>query len=154
MITFKPIAYVKSPRKEITDDFWGGIISEITLADDFDESAFQGIGEFSHLEIIFYFDKVKDEKIKTGSHNPRNNPDWPKVGIFAHRGKNRPNKLGLSLVRLIDCKGRSIFVKWLDAIDGTLVLDIKPVIKEFLPLPDEEIIQPIWATELMKDYWK
>ena len=56
MITLKPIAFVKNSRTEISDDFWGGIISEITLTDDFDESAFKGIGEFSHLEIIFYFD--------------------------------------------------------------------------------------------------
>lgn len=154
MITLKPIAFVKNSRKEISDDFWGGIISEIILSDDFDETALQGIEEFSHLEIIFYFDKVESDKIKTGSHHPRNNPDWPEVGIFAQRGKNRPNKLGLSLVRLIERKGKSIFVKWLDAIDGTPILDIKPVIKEFLPLPDEEIMQPKWADELMTDYWK
>jgi len=154
MFTLKPIAHVKNSRNEISDDFWGGIISEITLTVDFDESALRGIEEFSHREIIFYFDKVENDKIKTGSHHPRNNPDWPEVGIFAQRGKNRPNRLGLSLVRLIERNGRSLFVKWLDAINGTPVLDIKPVIREFIHEPGEEIIQPAWKGELMRNYWK
>jgi len=154
MFTVMPIAFVKNSRKEISDDYWGGIISEITLTDEFDESALKGIEEFSHLEIIFYLDKVESDKIKTGAHHPRNNPNWPEVGIFAQRGKNRPNKLGLSLVRLIELKGKTLFVKWLDAIDGTPVLDIKPVIREFQLEPGEEIMQPKWANELMADYWK
>jgi len=39
----------------------------------------------------------------------------------------------------------------LDAIDETPVLDIKPVMKEFLPMAD--VKQPSWSTELMKNYW-
>jgi tRNA-Thr(GGU) m(6)t(6)A37 methyltransferase TsaA len=154
MFTIKPVAFVKNTRNDVSDDFWGGIVSEITLTDEFDESAFKGIEEFSHLEIIFCFNRVEDDNIRKSSHHPRNNPAWPEVGIFAMRGKNRPNKLGLSLVRLIELKGRTLFVKWLDAINGTPVLDIKPVIKEFLPEPGEQIIQPAWASELMRDYWK
>jgi len=152
MFTIKPIAFVKNSRNEISDDFWGGIISEITLTDDFDESALTGIEEFSHLEIIFYFDKVEDDKIRKSSHHPRNNPDWPEVGIFAQRGKNRPNKLGLTIAKLkkVDCK--TLFVEGLDAIDGTPVIDIKPVIIEFLP--QVGVKQPEWASELMRDYWK
>lgn len=154
MITLKPIAFVRNSRKEVTDDFWGGIISEITLADEFDESALMGIEEFSHLEIIFYFDKVSADSIETGALHPRNNPDWPEVGIFVQRRKNRPNRLGLSLVRLLERKGKTLFVKWLDAIDGTPVMDIKPVVKEFHLEQGEEIHQPEWATALMKNYWK
>ncbi|HEY3250676.1 MAG TPA: hypothetical protein VGK25_06115 [Ignavibacteria bacterium] len=55
--------------------------------------------------------------------------------------------------QLIESKGRSLFVKWLDAIDGSPVLDIKPV-SEFLPETSEQVRQPAWTTELMKDYWK
>jgi tRNA (adenine37-N6)-methyltransferase len=153
-IELTPVAYIKNSREQITDDYWGDVISEIRLTDDFDENALKGIDEFSHLEIIFYFDKVEGGNIKTGASHPRNNKDWPETGIFAQRGKNRPNQLGLTLVRFINRKGKSLFVKWLDAIDGTPVLDIKPVIKEFLSEPGEEIKQPVWAGELMKDYWK
>jgi tRNA (adenine37-N6)-methyltransferase len=48
--------------------------------------------------------------------------------------------------------GRSLSVEGLDARDGTPVLDIKPVMQEFLPLGP--IHQPDWSQELMKDYWK
>ena len=60
--------------------------------------------------------------------------------------------IGLSAVKIISRKQKSLFVSGLDAIDGTPVLDIKPVIREFLPA--EEIRQPEWATELMQNYWK
>jgi tRNA (adenine37-N6)-methyltransferase len=74
------------------------------------------------------------------------------VGIFAQRKKDRPNAIGLTIAELIKHEGNKIWVKNLDAIDGTPVLDIKPVMKEFLPAAD--VIQPPWAGELMKDYWK
>ncbi len=65
MFNIKPIAFVKNSRNEVSDDFWGGIVSEITLTNEFDESALKGIDEFSHLEIIFYFDRVEDDKIRS-----------------------------------------------------------------------------------------
>lgn len=147
-----PVAYVKNSRKEISDDFWGAIISEIELTYDFSGSALKGIEDFSHLEIIFYFDKVSTEKINFGSSKPRNNPNWPDTGVFAQRGKNRPNRLGSTIAELINITGKILHVRGLDAIDGTPVLDIKPVIREFLP--QTEVTQPDWAGELMVDYWK
>lgn len=152
MITSEPVAFVKNSRDQISDDYWGGIISEITLTDKFSADALTGIEEFSHLEIVFYFDKVDEGKIKSGSDHPRNNKDWPSTGIFAQRGKNRPNRIGLTIVKLVKKEDRTLFVSGLDAIDGTPVLDIKPVIREFLP--KEEIKQPDWAGELMQNYWK
>jgi len=62
-----------------------------------------------------------------------------------------PNQLGLCTVELMGHTGRTIKVKYLDAIDGTPVLDIKPVFKEFEGKGD--IKQPQWSVELMKDYW-
>jgi tRNA-Thr(GGU) m(6)t(6)A37 methyltransferase TsaA len=147
----KPIAYVNNPRTAIEDDNWGAVISEITLTDEFSADAIAGIDQFSHLEIIFYFDQVTDEKIKTGARHPRNNKDWPLTGIFAQRGKNRPNKLGLCTCEVIGQNGKTVTVKGLDAINGTPVLDIKPVMKEFQP--KGKVKQPEWATELMKNYW-
>jgi tRNA (Thr-GGU) A37 N-methylase len=60
--------------------------------------------------------------------------------------------LGATIVKIIKREGVQLFVKGLDAIDGTPVLDIKPVMKEFLPRG--EVSQPDWATELMKNYWE
>lgn len=147
---FYPVATVKNDRKNLSDDFWGSVISVIELNADIPADAFNGIEEFSHLEIIFHFDKADKSKIVFSGH-PRGNKDWPAVGIFAQRKKDRPNGIGLTVVELVKREGNTIWVKYLDAIDGTPVLDIKPVIKEFLP--SKEIKQPAWTSELMKDYW-
>jgi tRNA (Thr-GGU) A37 N-methylase len=48
------------------------------------------------------------------------------VGVFASRSPTRPNKLGLTLVRLLSIKGNEVTVKGLDAFDGSPVFDIKP----------------------------
>ena len=52
-----PIAYVTNNRKDIEDDNWGSIISTIELVDNMNESTLEGIQEFSHLEIVFYFEQ-------------------------------------------------------------------------------------------------
>ena len=142
---------VKNTRKEILDDNWAGIISEIELTAGMPVETLDGIEGFSHLELIYIFDRVNETDVVLKSAHPRENPDWPKVGIFAQRKKNRPNRLGLTLVELVKKEGRILTVKYLDAIDGTPILDIKPVMKEFLP--KSEVKQPQWSTELMKDYW-
>jgi tRNA-Thr(GGU) m(6)t(6)A37 methyltransferase TsaA len=151
IINLSPIATVKNIRAEIEDDHWGDIVSVIELEPAFSEEALFQIEFYSHAEIIFYFHLVDENKIETGARHPRNNTEWPKAGIFAQRGKNRPNRLGVTTVKILKREGRQLFVQGLDAIDGTPVLDIKPVMKEFLPR--EEIHQPVWATELMKNYW-
>lgn len=150
-IEFLPVAYVKNTRKEITDDFWGGLVSEITLTDDFSEKALNGIEDFSHVEIIFYFDKADKTKVISSGH-PRGNKEYPEVGIFVQRKKDRPNHIGLTISKILKREGKKLFVTGLDAIDGTPVLDIKPVLQEFLPL--EEVFQPEWSKDLLKDYWK
>ncbi len=151
-IELTPIGYVKNSRKEVTDDFWGKVISEIELTDEFTPEALKGITEYSHAEVIFYFDKADKEKVLKGSRHPRGNKEWPLTGVFAHRVKDRPNHLGHTIVNIVSSNGNVLTVKGLDAVDGTPVLDIKPVLKEFLPR--EEVTQPAWASELMKDYWK
>jgi tRNA (adenine37-N6)-methyltransferase len=150
--TIKPIAFVKNSRQEVEDDNWGSIISEIELVEEINEAALIGISDFTHLDIIFYFDQVKDEQIQYNTRHPRNNTEYPKVGIFAQRGKNRPNKLGLTAVELLNHTARIITVRGLDAINGTPIIDIKPIMKEFLP--KNEIKQPDWSKSLMKNYWE
>ena len=151
MIALSPIGTVKNTRRLVEDDHWGNVVSVIELNSSFTEDALLQIEEFSHAEILYYFHLVKDAKIETGARHPRNNQDLPKAGIFAQRGKNRPNRLGASIVKIIKREGTQLFVMGLDAIDETPVLDIKPVMQEFLPR--EEVRQPDWAAELMKNYW-
>lgn len=151
MIAIEPIAYVRGPRAAAEDDYWGGVESAIVLTDTYDPEALLGIEDFSHAEILFFFDQVEEQKIIRGARHPRNNPDWPRVGIFAQRGKNRPNRIGSTIVRVLRRDGRVLHVAELDAVDGTPVLDIKPVMQEFLPR--EPVRQPAWSRELMRQYW-
>ena len=151
MIIMSPIAFVANSRRDLTDDHWGPVISEITLVDSLTAESFQGLNDFSHVEIYFHFNRVTDGDIEYGARHPRGNTDWPKVGIFAQRAKARPNRFGSTIAELVLCNKRTLTVRGLDAIDGTPVLDIKPVISEFLPRGS--VRQPQWSRELMRDYW-
>jgi len=145
------IGFVHAPRVRPEDDFWGGSESAIELTSRFTPDSFKGLADFSHIEVIYLFHQVDPATIVTAARHPRNNDQWPAVGIFAQRGKNRPNRIGCTICRLLRVEGTKLFVSELDAIDGTPVLDIKPVISEFLPRG--EIRQPAWSHELMRQYW-
>lgn len=150
--TLTPIGHVRGGRADAIDDDWGASRATIALdPDQFTPDALAGLAGFSHAEVIFLFDKVPDDKIETGARHPRGRADWPPVGIFAQRGKNRPNRIGLTTCRIVAVDGLSVEVEGLDAIDGTPVLDIKPVMVEFLPRGD--VRQPGWSHELMQGYW-
>lgn len=60
--------------------------------------------------------------------HPRNDMTLPFTGVFATRSPDRPNPLGLHRVRVLAIDGRSIKVGPIEAIDGTPVVDIKPVL--------------------------
>jgi tRNA-Thr(GGU) m(6)t(6)A37 methyltransferase TsaA len=150
-IEVAPIGFVTSDRLSPEDDYWGGKESRITLVSAFSADALEGLTTFSHVQVIYYFHQVDAAKIETGARHPRNNPAWPSVGIFAQRAKNRPNRLGTTICRLLGVDGTTVRVTGLDAIDGTPVLDIKPVMREFLPA--DATRQPAWSHELMGNYW-
>jgi tRNA-Thr(GGU) m(6)t(6)A37 methyltransferase TsaA len=151
VIVVEPVAFVRSPRDDLADDDWGRVRSRIELADHVPDVSFDGLEAFSHVEVVFHFDRVAPDAVVTDARHPRGNPEWPRVGIFAQRAKNRPNRLGTTIARIVERDGRTLVVEGLDAIDGTPVLDVKPVMSEFLPR--EPVRQPAWATELMADYW-
>ncbi|ANY20887.1 putative tRNA (adenine(37)-N6)-methyltransferase [Tsuneonella dongtanensis] len=150
--TMTPVGYVRGGRAEALDDDWGG--SEATIELDparFDADALLGLDQFSHAEIVFVFDKVPDHKIETGARHPRGREDWPRIGIFAQRGKNRPNRIGLTTCEIVAVDGTRLHVRGLDAIDGTPVLDIKPAMRGFQPRG--QLREPGWAGEIMAEYW-
>src|SRR6056297_1692049 len=149
-IAMQAIGIVHSSRKEIQDDNWGDVISEICLDKRlFSEDATLGLKDFSHVEIIFYMNQVVPEKIHTGARHPRNDISLPKVGILAQRGKNRINQIGLSRAEIVEVDGLCVIVRGLDAIDQTPILDIKPYTKFFLP-DASSIKEPQWLECIMK----
>jgi tRNA-Thr(GGU) m(6)t(6)A37 methyltransferase TsaA len=149
--SMKAIGTISAQRAQPDDDYWGESTATITLAEELEADSLTGLDGFSHAEILYVFDRVAADGVVTGARHPRGNTAWPKLGIFAQRAKNRPNRIGSCIARIVRVSGKQLVVAELDAIDGTPVLDIKPVMREFLPRSSVE--QPSWASELMQHYW-
>src|SRR4051812_8700079 len=110
--TIQPIGHVRGGRDQAIDDDWGKSRARIELDPArFTAEALAGLADFSHAEVIFIFDRAPEAKIETGSRRPRGRADWPLVGIFAQRGKNRPNRLGLCVCRIVSVKGLTVEVE-------------------------------------------
>ena len=151
-IAMTPIGTAHSARNEPIDDDWDAVETSIQLdPKQFTPDATASLGDFSHIEVVYHFNQVPDGEINAGARHPRGRTDWPLVGIFAQRGKGRPNRIGVTVCRLLSVEGLTLRVCGLDAINGTPVLDIKPVMTGFLPRG--EIREPGWAKELMAGYW-
>lgn len=145
------IGWVRTARIDPIDDGWDAIPARIDLDPArFTPDSLSGIGDFSHVEVLYRFHRAT-EPTQMQARHPRGRQDWPKVGIFAQRAKARPNLIGATICTLTKVAGLSLYVRGLDAIDGTPVLDIKPVMREFLPR--EPVRQPDWASQLMENYW-
>lgn len=146
----QPVGIVRSTRSEAEDDSWDSESFSIEMVAPFNERALQGLADFSHCIVVYVFDRASWDESRIARH-PRGNKDWPEVGIFAQRAKDRPNRLGVTVCKIMGIEGSTIRVHGLDAIEGTPVVDIKPWMVEFGPRG--EVNQPAWSSELMKDYW-
>ena len=151
-VVFTSIGHVRGGRGEATKDDWGGERSTIVLdAARFSPDALAGLAEFSHLMVVFYFHIAADEPVETGARHPRGRADWPRVGIFAQRGRMRPNRIGVSIASIVGIDGLTITLAGLDAVDGSPVLDLKPVFSGYAPRG--ELVEPAWARAIMANYW-
>jgi len=147
-----PVAHVVGGRVEPTDDYWGGTRAVIRIdSEAFPPEATVGLSEFSHLEVVFRFHLTDPARPHPGIGYPRNNPDWPLVGVFAQRNIRRRNLLGVSRCRLLRVDGLDLHVEDLDAVDGTPVLDIKPWLATFAPRGRTR--EPAWSGDMLRDYF-
>lgn len=145
-ITFSPIGYVVSPEKEAVDADWEEMISTISLLPEY-HGGLEGLELFSHAFVLTYLHKAA--KYRPEAHlrrHPRGLASLPLVGIFARRAKERPNPIGITVVKVVRVGTHELEVQGLDAIDGTPVLDIKP----YFPIHDsaENAVIPQWISEL------
>jgi tRNA (Thr-GGU) A37 N-methylase len=151
-IVMQPIGIVRGGRREATKDGWGDNLSRLVLDDTrFTPEALLGLDAVSHAEVVVYFHVDADEAVETGARRPRGRPDWPRVGIYAQHGRMRPNRIGVSVCRVLGVDGTAVDVEGLDAVDGTPILDIKPVWSGYLPRG--EFREPDWARDIMSRYW-
>ncbi len=144
------IGVVRSPVVEGVDEGWGKVVSEIQLDDRY-APGLAGLNEFSHILVVFYMHKSTFDEGAHLQRRPQGRQDMPLIGIFAQRAKHRPNPIGVTAVELLKVEGSTVSVRGLDAIDGTLVLDVKP----YFPSYDcrEDAGTPSWVGELMKGYF-
>jgi tRNA (adenine37-N6)-methyltransferase len=145
------IAYVRNERRELVDDNWDDYVSTIELADDVPTASLRGLEEFSHVKIVFFAQLAENVPPGPWHRRPRGNPEWPDVGIFAQRNKDRPNRLMLSVAAIERVDARSLVVRGLDAINDTPVLDIKPVYSWSGARGELRVAS--WSEELGKNYF-
>ncbi len=146
------IATVHNSIPEAVNNIWGSVISRLELDNTrFTTDALLGLNEFSHVEVVFLLHSVAESEIEFGLRHPRGRQDLPEVGIFAQRGRARPNRIGVTVCQILSIGGLTVEVQGLDAIDGTPVLDLKPYMPEFAPRG--AVREPPWAKVLMEKYW-
>jgi tRNA-Thr(GGU) m(6)t(6)A37 methyltransferase TsaA len=119
--SFTPIGVVRNGVHERPEK-WSDIYSEIHIKKEL-QDGLDGLSEFSHVVVIFYFHLSETALLKV---HPRGNQDLPLVGVFSTRAPVRPNSIGVTIVELVKVEENVITVKGLDAFDGTPVLDLKP----------------------------
>lgn len=87
----------------------------------------EGLAEFSHLFLVYHFHQAKPGPL---TETPFLDGERPR-GIFSIRHYNRPNPIGLSIVEIEKLEGNILFVKGIDVLDGTPLLDLKPYVARF-----------------------
>ncbi len=122
------IGVIKSPYKIRTDaprqGRYSEEISEIIVFEDYLDGL-DSVGRHEYLFVLYWQDKAERDKLKVTPPG-----ELEEKGVFSIRSPARPNPIALCLVKVLKIENNSIFVKWLDALDGSPLLDIKPFIKE------------------------
>ena len=148
-LTVRPIGTVKNHVTDRKDTAWGEDVSDVIL-DRAYIGGLKGLEDFSHAIIVFLLDQAHFDPEKHLQRRPQNRDDMPVTGIFAQRGKDRPNRIGITAVEIVSVTEDCLAVRGLDAIDGTPVLDIKP----YYPAYDrKEAAVPEWVNRLMEHYF-
>ena len=156
-IVLKPIGFIRTglSDEEVKGSWPYGVEAEIEVLEEF-KDALEGIDGFSHLIVIFYMHKVTEEQRRVLKARHKRFiqrygfklEELPLVGVFCLDSPHRPNPIGLTIVELIERRGRVLKVKGMDAFDGTPVLDIKPYTPSRCKV---DLRFPAWYTRLMEE---
>jgi tRNA-Thr(GGU) m(6)t(6)A37 methyltransferase TsaA len=143
-VMLRPIGVVRNGVRTPRPDGWASVRSDIIVRDELTD-ALDGIEEYSHIIVVFAFDRVP-ESAQRMRVRPGHDARVPEQGVLATRSQVRPNPVGVSVVRLLKRRGNILRVEGLDAIDGTPVLDVKPYFPNYDAVADAGI--PAWARGL------
>jgi len=130
IIEFTPIGIIHTPHKESTKTpiqpiFAKGITGTIEVYAEYTDGL-ADLDEFSHIILIYYFNQSQKTLLKV---KPYLQDELH--GVFATRAPHRPNKIGMSVVKLLKIKNNMLHVEDVDILDGTPLLDIKPYVARF-----------------------
>ena len=149
-ISLKIIGYVESNVAKQTDERCGEVDSRIVLLPEY-RDGLRGIEMFSHVLVVTFLHEARFEPARHLVRRPRGLDSMPLVGIFAQRGKDRPNPLGITAVPIMGVEPGALTVRGLDAIDGTPVVDVKPYFPAYDRVMDASV--PDWVDRLMEGYF-
>ena len=137
MFSLEPIGFVRSPY-ESTQQVPKGLGAQhdaegvLEILPQF-ELGLTDIEGFSHLIVLWVFDRNLQEKLELLGTPPSDNRPH---GVFATRSPRRPNPIGFTVVELLRREGRSLHVRGIDMLDGTPILDLKPYLSS---IPTEKL---------------
>ncbi|AIY90220.1 tRNA (N6-threonylcarbamoyladenosine(37)-N6)-methyltransferase TrmO [Geoglobus acetivorans] len=109
-----------APRQGV----FGDRISRIKIYDEFADGL-EGLERFDRIIVLYWFHLSKRDVLKV-------EPSWADGvrGVFSIRSPERPNPIGFSVVELLEIENNVLVVRYLDAVTGTPVIDIKPFFDE------------------------
>ena len=124
----KAVGRVESPLTDIASaprqgdegapDAW--LVLEPSVAE-----ALEGIAPGDEVVVLTWLDRANRDVLRV---HPRGDPSRPQQGVFATRSPHRPNPIGLHPVEIVSVEGLRVQVRNLEAVDGTPILDLKPVL--------------------------
>ena len=142
-MTLKPIGIVRKGIKQAAAECdRERIVSDIIINTSLTE-ALDGLEEFSHIVVLYWMHQAMSGEVPLKIH-PRGKQELPLLGLFATRTPNRPNRIGIATVRLLERQGNILRVEGFDAIEGTPVIDIKPYIPGYDSVANTKV--PPWIT--------
>ncbi|WP_457590594.1 tRNA (N6-threonylcarbamoyladenosine(37)-N6)-methyltransferase TrmO [Geoglobus sp.] len=122
--TLKPVGVVRSPYRSYSQAPYQGrfsdAVSEIEVFEQF-SPALKDLETCTHLIVLYWLDRARRDALVTKT--PYGEEER---GVFSTRSPHRPNPIGFCVVELLEVRGNVLRVKWLDALDGSPVVDIKP----------------------------
>ncbi len=136
-ISLRPIGRVLNKVEKSSEKVdWSQVVSTLEINPELEEGL-EGIEEFHHIIVVFWFHLVEEVCLKV---HPRGDRSKPLRGVFSTRAPVRPNRIGVTVVELLRREGNCLVVKGLDAYNGTPILDIKPYFPE-----GEDDERPSWV---------
>ncbi len=151
-IRYTPVAFVHNGRTDATDAGWGAVESALVF-DPAYAAGLAGLADWSHAIVVFHMHRehADDPRPDDWRRRPRGLASMPLLGVFAQRGRMRPNTIGVTTVHIVRVEADRLVVLGLDAIDGTPVLDVKPWGPAYDRAEDARV--PAWFDELMRGYF-